>query len=75
MQSVLPSSTGKDRESPSHHFEWHMQFFNQKTLNVHTSLAPNNAKQVLFLFLLNASKLFLKSLRLLITIATHIKQL
>ena len=44
LQNSVPPKAGKDTESSSPHFEWHLQIFNHIVLKVQTSLAPNNAK-------------------------------
>ena len=51
IQSTMPPKARKDTLSSSLHFEWHLQFFNHEKVEFQTSLAPNNAKQVLFLLL------------------------
>ena len=43
----MPPKAGKDTESSSPHFEWHLQIFNYIVLKVQTILAPNNAKNKL----------------------------
>ena len=51
LQNSVPPKAGKDTESSSPHFEWHLQIFNYIVLKVQTRLAPNNAKkQALFQF-------------------------
>ena len=50
LQNSVPPKAGKDTESSSPHFEWHLQIFNYIVLKVQTSLAPNNAKTSLFQF-------------------------
>ena len=47
LQNSVPPKAGKDTESSSPHFEWHLQIFNYIVLKVQTSLAPNNAKNKL----------------------------
>ena len=47
LQNSVPPKAGKDTESSSPHFEWHLQIFNYIVVKVQTSLAPNNAKNKL----------------------------
>ena len=58
LQNYVPPKAGKDTESSSPHFEWHLQIFNYIVLKVQTSLAPNNAKNKLcFSFEKNKKKI------------------
>ena len=53
IKFTVPSKAGKDTNSSSPHFEWHLQFFNKEMLKVQTSFMPNDVAQILFLLLEN----------------------